>query len=106
MYRDRRIYFAWIFSVFILFAVLIILKNPIHVAENDPYIWILIPAAFTPAGLFFMKNQSINKKMAVAYLPVITGFIMSIILNNSIYFLVSFPIFLINALITFPRGNR
>lgn len=106
MYRDRKVYFAWLFSVFILFAVLILLKTPVYLVEGDSYVWLLTPVAFTPAAILIMRKSSINTRIAIAYSPAATGFLMSVVLNNGIYFLASFPVFLINFLIIFPRGKR
>lgn len=106
MYKERKTYFAWLFSIFILFAMLIILKKPVYMIENDTNIWFLLPLTLTPASLIFMKNKPLYQKIVVAYLPAFAGFVLSLILNNSVYFLASFPIFLINFLIIFPRGKR
>lgn len=106
MYRDRKVYFAWLFSVFILFALLILLKTPVYMAEGDSYVWLLTPVALTPAVLLIMKDSSINIRIAIAYSPAAAGFLMSVVLNNGIYFLASFPVFLINFLIIFPRGKK
>lgn len=105
MYKDRKVYFAWLFSIFILFAVLILLRTPVYMVEGDRYIWLLTPTAITPAALLFMKNKGslFNIKIVIAYSPAFTGFLMSVALNNGIYFLASFPVFLINFIVIFPK---
>lgn len=106
MYRERKIYFSWLFSVFILFALLILFKKPMYIVDNDPYIWVLMSVAVIPGVLVFLKNKPINIRIAIAYLPAVIGFFMSLVLNNTVYFLVAFPIFLINFMVIFPRGRR
>ncbi|PMP61373.1 MAG: hypothetical protein C0198_05090 [Sulfurihydrogenibium sp.] len=103
--EKRKKYFATLFSIFIWFALLIILKIPL---KPDFYI-LSIPSVFilllsiTPTILLLNRKKRFNLLLTIAYLPALVGFITSVVFNNSLYFLISFPIFLLNYAIIFPK---
>lgn len=105
MYRDRKVYFAALFSSFILFSLLIFLKKPIYLNEDKFNILYFIPSIFIPTVLLFLKKKSIYTKVTIGYIPIIIGFILSITIDNALYFLASFPIFLVSFFVIFPRGK-
>lgn len=105
MYKDRKIYFAALFSIFILFALLIFFKKPIYLDESHFSVIYLMPSVFIPALLIFLRKKNMYIKIFIAYIPAIIGFILAITLKNSVYFLSSFPIFLISFIVIFPRGK-
>jgi asparagine N-glycosylation enzyme membrane subunit Stt3 len=102
--EKRRLYFAFLFSSFIFFALLILLKIPLNPFDIGYPVYILSIFSVLPAYLFFgRKKISFKNQLILGYVPLIAGFVISIIFNNSIYFLISFPIFLLNYIIIMPR---
>ncbi len=103
--EKRKRYFAVLFSVFIWFAILILLKIPL----NPDFSFFSAPAFFilavsiTPAVVVLSKIKEYKVILVIAYLPVLVGFLTSLIFNNSLYFLMTFPIFLLNFIIIFPK---
>ncbi|EDP74190.1 hypothetical protein, partial [Hydrogenivirga sp. 128-5-R1-1] len=107
IFRIRRYYFAGLFSSIFYFALLLIIvgkaKNP---QIKDIYIYLItFTSVFIPyfvylrvkGKLFILNTYKIN--LAVGHLPLIFGFLFSLLEENYIYLLVSFPIFFINYLI-------
>lgn len=103
--HSRKIYFASLFSVFILFGLLIIARTPFNLLVDERLLYLISTSAITPALLIFMKRKRMELKVVVGYIPGILGFIISILFNNSVYFLISFPIFLLSFIVIFPRGE-
>ncbi|MEZ0323012.1 MAG: hypothetical protein ABWJ98_01695 [Hydrogenothermaceae bacterium] len=103
--QKRKIYFAGLFSVIVFFAILIILKIPIIHSLDDFGFYIIIFSSITPATLLFLRDVNFKKKVLISYLPAILGFILSLLYNNSLYFLISFPIFFLNFIVIFPRSK-
>lgn len=103
--EKRKIYFAGLFGVIIFFAVLIILKIPFRDNLDNLGFYIIILTSIIPATLIFFKEVDFKKKVLISYTPAILGFIVSLIYKNSIYFLISFPIFFLNFLVIFPRSK-
>ncbi|WP_245596370.1 hypothetical protein [Sulfurihydrogenibium subterraneum] len=103
--QKRKKYFALLFSVFIWFAVLIILKVPLNPNFSilSPAFIMIMLTAFIPSFLVFKKKYNYNLTLFLAYIPALVGFITSVIFNNSAYFLISFPIFLLSYIVIFPK---
>lgn len=103
--EKRKKYFGFLFSVFIWFALLIILKVPLN--PDFPIfslqIFIILAVSIVPAVLILNKNKNYNTLLIIGYIPVVIGFLISVIFNNSLYFLMVFPIFLLNFIIIFPK---
>ncbi|ACN98312.1 hypothetical protein [Sulfurihydrogenibium azorense] len=101
----RKKYFASLFSIFIWFAVLILLRVPLNPNFSffSPAFLVILLTAFIPSLLIFKKKSNYNLTLILAYIPALVGFITSIIFNNSVYFLISFPIFLLGYIIIFPK---
>lgn len=102
---ERKTYFAWLFSVIILFAIMIILKIPLYKDVKDLPFYTITSMSLLPAYLYFSSRGSFIKRVIIAYTPATVGFLLSMIFKNSLYFLISFPIFLLNFLIIFPRSK-
>lgn len=99
----RKVYFASLFSVFILFAILIVMRVPLHFLLEEIFVYTISILGLIPTVLLFIRKKSVKLKVAVAYIPAIIGFSVSLLSNNSVYFLMSFPIFLLNFLVILPR---
>ncbi|WP_297889936.1 hypothetical protein [Sulfurihydrogenibium sp.] len=103
--EKRKKYFGVLFSIFILFALLILLKiplNPDFSLISFPSFLILLVST-TPAFLILNKDKKYNTLLTVAYIPALVGFLTSLIFNNSLYFLMTFPVFLLNFILIFPK---
>ncbi len=110
----RKIYFSFMFSSFIFFALLILIigKN-LNPFIPDPVFKITsFMSALIPAGLFIYrwKSKKVNtrtffKLSFIGYIPVIVGFIISILYKNYLYFVLLFPVFFLSYLVIVPTKN-
>ncbi len=111
---SRKIYFSFLFSSFIFLALLIMFfgKNISPLKFDTLFIVVSIAVSFIPAGLFLFRwyKKKVSKgtfiKLCVlAYIPVILGFLLSILYKNYLYFVLLFPVFFLSYLIIVPTNN-
>lgn len=102
--NKRKYYFGFLFSSIIFFPILIILKVKLDLNVDPIPIFSITLLSFLPAFLYFNKKKYNYKNLLIiSYIPVIVGFLLSIIFNNSMYMVISFPLFLLNYIILVPR---
>ncbi|GAB6071925.1 hypothetical protein JCM14244_03020 [Venenivibrio stagnispumantis] len=100
----RQIYFGFLFSVFIIIAILILLfRKSSNLNLENSYIFIISLTSFIlPLLLFYRKKISFIKLCLIGYIPAIVGFIISLINQNYFYFFVAFPIFVLSYIVIIP----
>ncbi len=110
----RRYYFAGLFSSIFYFALLLIIlgkaKNP---EIEDKYIYLItFTSIFIPYFVYLRVKNKLFKlntykvSLIIGHIPLIFGFLFSLLERNYIYLLVSFPIFFINYLILIPWSKN
>jgi hypothetical protein len=108
--KIRQFYFAGLFSSILYFSLLLIFigkaKNP---EIRDLYIYFITFSSFLILYFFYLriKNKIFNLKnyvfsLILGHVPLILGFIFTLLEKNYIYILISFPLFFINYLILIP----
>ena len=111
---SRKIYFSFLFSTFIFFSLsMIILRQNLKPLVIDfTFETISIALSFIPAGVFLYrwKKKKVNTKTfiklcIIGYIPIIVGFLLSLVYKNYIYMVLLFPIFLLSYLILVPTQN-
>ncbi len=108
--RKRKLYFSFLFASFIYIGLLMILiRNPLPF-NFDLFVEILLfVGALTPAFIFFLRKKLDYKFiLAVGHFPLLIGFILSVIYQNMIYFLIMFPVFILGYLLIVPleKGEK
>lgn len=102
--NKRKYYFGFLFSGIIFFPVLIILKVKLDLNVNLLALSIITLFSTLPAFLYFSKKKYEYKKLLIiGYIPLVIGFSISLIFNNSLYMVISFPLFFLNYIILLPR---
>ena len=112
LFQLRRYYFAFLyFSLFYIAVLIILLKNkntqPAEFSLVDYVVFGVISCI--PAAIFFIKQaRYIYEKtiylvlLSFGEIPLIVGFVYSLIKGNSIYLIVSYPVFILGYLILLP----
>ena len=112
IFQLRRFYFASLYFSLFYIALLIIIfrgKNP-HPVEFSLMDYIVLGIiSLVPAIIFFVKQvRYIYEKtfyfvmLSFGEIPLIIGFIYSLIRDNSIYLIISYPVFLLGYLLLLP----
>ncbi|RMA97528.1 hypothetical protein [Hydrogenothermus marinus] len=112
--KKRQLYFASLFSSFIYFALIIILVGKIKPYPiKDFYIYILTATSIVIliTAFFTIKGKLLDLKsyklfLILNHIPLLLGFLLTIIGKNYIYILNGFFIFLIGYMILIPRGKN
>ncbi len=111
---SRKYYFSLLFSSLILLAVLIILigKQVSPFRFNNIFLFLSFINAFIPAGLFIYrwKSKRVSLKTfkllcIIAYIPVLVGFLTSILFENYLYLVLFFPVFFLSYIVIVPTEN-
>lgn len=112
LFQLRRFYFASLyFSLFYIALLIIIFKGrniqPVEFSSLDYVVLGII--SLVPAAIFFIKRvRYIYEKnfyfvmLIFGEIPLIIGFIYSLIKSNSIYLVISYPVFLLGYLLLLP----
>ncbi len=112
LFQLRRFYFASLyFSLFYIALLIIIFKGrniqPVEFSSLDYVVLGII--SLVPAAIFFIKQvRYIYEKnfyfvmLIFGEIPLIIGFIYSLIKSNSIYLVISYPVFLLGYLLLLP----
>lgn len=112
LFQLRRFYFASLyFSLFYIALLIIIFKGrniqPVEFSSLDYIVLGII--SLVPAAIFFIKQvRYIYEKnfyfvmLIFGEIPLIIGFIYSLIKSNSIYLVISYPVFLLGYLLLLP----
>jgi len=112
LFQLRRFYFASLyFSLFYIALLIIIFKGrniqPVEFSSQDYVVLGII--SLVPAAIFFIKQvRYIYEKnfyfvmLIFGEIPLIIGFIYSLIKSNSIYLVISYPVFLLGYLLLLP----
>ena len=112
LFQLRRFYFASLyFSLFYIALLIIIFRGrniqPVEFSSLDYIVLGII--SLVPAAIFFIKQvRYIYEKnfyfvmLIFGEIPLIIGFIYSLIKSNSIYLVISYPVFLLGYLLLLP----
>ncbi|WP_096999704.1 hypothetical protein [Persephonella hydrogeniphila] len=111
IFNLRRMYFSFLYTSFIYIGLLLLIlgKNvkPVKISFFEESVMAI--TGIIPAIIFFLKKTGYifeEKRYAVLLLigqiPLITGSLLSFIYSNYIYFFISYPIFLLVALVLLP----
>ncbi len=108
--KKRKLYFSFLFASFIYIGFLMILIRKPLPFSFDLFVKVLLSiGALTPAFIFFLKRR-LNYKLilAVGHFPLLIGFVLSVIYQNMIYFLIMFPVFILGYLLIVPveKGEK
>ncbi|NPA53416.1 MAG: hypothetical protein GXO21_01970 [Aquificae bacterium] len=111
--KKRQYYFGFLFFSFVYFGLAILLLDKTQPFSLNIYQQIpMIIGAIIPAILFFLKKLENNLKnyillLFLGQIPLIIGFVLSIIYKNLLYLIVMFPVFILGYLILLPveRGK-
>ncbi len=113
--KVRQIYFGFLFSSFIYFAlvILIIGKNT-KKFEVDIFDEILLVfGSVIPAVIFFLKyrfkfldKNNIIKLSILGHIPLLVGFLLAIINKNYLFLISMFPVFFLGYLIILPTEKN
>ncbi|WP_051654768.1 hypothetical protein [Persephonella sp. IF05-L8] len=112
LFQLRRFYFASLyFSLFYIALLIIIFKGrniqPVEFSSLDYIVLGII--SLVPAAIFFIKQIKYVYEKNIYFvmlifgeIPLIIGFIYSLIKGNSIYLIISYPVFLLGYLLLLP----
>ncbi len=102
--NKRKYYFGFLFSSIIFFPILIILKVKLDLNVDSVALFLITLISILPAFLYFYKKKYEYKKLlTIGYIPLVIGLLISLIFNNSLYMVISFPLFFLNYIILIPR---
>ena len=112
LFQLRRFYFASLyFSLFYIALLIIIFKGrniqPVEFSSLDYIVLGII--SLVPAAIFFIKQIKYVYEKNIYFvmlifgeIPLVIGFIYSLIKGNSIYLIISYPVFLLGYLLLLP----
>ncbi|WP_457641917.1 hypothetical protein [Persephonella sp.] len=111
LFELRRLYFVSLYTSFLYISLLLIIirKNvkPAEIGIFDQIIFLV--GSLIPAIFFILKRvkniyiKNFYKKILFAgHIPLVIGFLMSLIWKNYLYFLIMFPVFILAYLIIIP----
>jgi len=111
----RQIYFGFLFSSFLYFAVVILVlgKNTkkFEISFFDEVLFIF--GSVVPAVLYFFKRKErfLNQKNLIKFsiigqIPLLIGFFLAIINKNYLFLISMFPVFFLGYLIILPTEKN
>ncbi len=115
LFQLRKIYFGFLFSVFIYFSLLLlILGKDVRPFNMGVFEEVLIfIASVIPALIFILKlkykkfsKEIFLKLNLLNQVPLIIGFILSLLDKNYLYFLIMFPVFILGIIFLIPTEKN
>ncbi len=115
LFQLRKTYFGFLFSVFIYFSLLLlILGKDVRPFNMSVFEEVLIfIASVIPALIFILKlkykkfsKEIFLKLNLLNQVPLIIGFILSLLDKNYLYFLIMFPVFLLGVIFLIPTEKN
>jgi len=107
----RKYYFSFLFSTIIPLSVLIILygKEVLPFEIRNPFLSVSLLMSLIPTFLFLYRwrKKSVNidvfKKLClIAFIPVLTGTLVSLLYKNYLYLVLLFPVSFLSYLVILP----
>ncbi|NPA12970.1 MAG: hypothetical protein GXO45_03165 [Aquificae bacterium] len=115
LFHLRRYFFASLYTSFIYLALLIlILRKDVSPMDTNQINQLIAGlTGVIPAFLWIRKKTNYifledryKKLLFIGHLPLIVGFILSVVNDNYIYFFITYPVFLLGHLIIFPTERE
>ncbi len=112
IFELRRLYFIGLFSSIIYPALLIVIlgKSPLKDVSNLA-ISLISASAFVIFYIMFLKvkrkiYENFKIPLILGHLPMVIGFVFSLLEKNYLYILISFPVFLIIYILLIPKEEN
>ncbi len=111
LFSLRRMYFISLYSSFFYISILlIILRDNVKPAEISVFHQVVLGLISVMPALFFILKKKVNifqdkiykKILITSHLPLIIGFLLSVISKNYIFFMIIFPVFILAYIIILP----
>ncbi len=109
--KKRQFYFGFLFLSFIYFGIAMLVVKQAKPLSFDLFQEVLIViAGLIPAVLFFLRKKYETKKylflLAIGQIPIVLGFLLSILYENLFYLIIMFPVFILGYLVIIPVKEK
>ncbi len=113
--KIRQVYFAFLFSSFLYFALLILIigKDTLDFKIGIFEEILLLIGSSIPAVIFFLKRrlkllnkENMIKLSVIGHVPLLIGFFLALLNKNYLFLISMFPVFFLGYLIILPTKKN